>query len=98
VDLSFLCLGIGTAAFAVFFWAVAVADFYDGGLPNPVGALAALAAIVSLVGVVTLFTDSGVFAADGAFGFWLRYAGFVVWVTVASLLLVFNVRAPRGRR
>ena len=98
VDLSFMSIAIGGAAFAVFFWAVAIADFYDGGLPNPLGVLAALASVISLLGVVTLFTDSGVFAADGAFGFWLRYAGFVVWVAVASVLLVTTVRAPRGRR
>jgi hypothetical protein len=98
VDLSFLCIGVGAAAFVVFFWAVAVSAYYEGGLPNPLGPLAALAAIVSLLGVVTLFTDSGVFAADGAFGYWLRYAGFVVWVAFASVLLVTSARAPRGRR
>ena len=98
VDLQAMSIGLGAAAFAVFFFAVAVAVFYDGGLPSPLGILACIAGIAAAAGLVTLFTVSGVFAADDAFGFWVRYAAFVVWVAVASVLLVINVRAPRGRR
>jgi len=95
VDLQAISIGLGAAAFAVFFFAVAAASLYDGGLPRVAGLLAAVAGVAALVGVVTIFTTDSVFAADGAFGFWVRYAAFVAWVAVASVLLLMN---PPGRR
>jgi hypothetical protein len=96
VDLELLSIGLGAAAFAVFFLAVASAALVDGGLPKVLGWLAALAGVAALVGVVTIFTTEGVFAADGAFGFWVRYAAFVAWVAVASALLVMSPPRRRG--
>jgi hypothetical protein len=96
VDLQALSIGLGAAAFAVFFFAVAAAAIYDGGLPKVLGYLAVLAGVGALVGVVTIFSTDGVFAADGAFGFWARYALFVAWVAVASALLLAN--PPKARR
>jgi hypothetical protein len=98
VDLELISIGLGGAAFAVFFLAVAAAAIYDGGLPKVLGWLAALAGVAALVGVVTVFTTEGVFAADGAFGFWVRYAAFVAWVGVASALLLLNPPRRRGTR
>jgi hypothetical protein len=95
VDLDMLSIGLGGAAFAVFFLAVAVASLFDGGLPKVLGWLALVAATAAAVGVVTIFTTEGVFAADGAFGFWARYGAFVAWVAVASIMLVL---APPTRR
>jgi hypothetical protein len=96
VDLDMLSIGLGGAAFAVFFWAVAVATLMDGGLPKVLGWLAGIAAAAAAVGVVTIFTTEGVFAADGAFGFWVRYGAFVAWVAVASIMLVLSP-PTRGR-
>jgi hypothetical protein len=99
VDLDLLSVGIGGAAFAVFFLAVAVAALMDGGLPSVLGWLALIAAGLAAIGVVTLFTTEGVFAADGAFGFWARYGAFVGWIAVASILLVTaGPTRRRGRR
>lgn len=95
IDLDQLSIGLGAAAFAVFFWAVAVATLMDGGLPKVLGWLAAIAAAAAAVGVVTIFTTEGVFAADGAFGFWARYAAFVAWVAVASIMLIASPPARR---
>jgi hypothetical protein len=95
VDLQALSIGLGAAAFAVFFFAVAAAALLDGGLAKVLGWLAVLAGAAAAVGVATIFSTEGVFAADGAFGFWVRYAAFVAWVAVASVLLVL---APPGRR
>jgi hypothetical protein len=96
IDLELMSIGLGAAAFAVFFFAVAGAALYDGGLPKVLGWLAGLAGLAALVGVVTVFTTTGVFAADDAFGFWVRYAAFVAWVAVASALLLMNPPARRG--
>jgi hypothetical protein len=96
VDLSVLSLGVGTAAFAVFFLAVGIVSILDGGLPAALGWFAVIVAAAALIGVVTIFTTTGVFAGDGAFGYWLRYAAFTIWVFVASIVLVRN--APRTLR
>jgi hypothetical protein len=96
VDLSVLTLGVGAAAFAVFFLAVGVVSILDGGLPAALGWLAVVVAAAMVIGVVTIFTTTGVFSGDGAFGYWLRYAGFTIWVFVASIVLVRN--APKTLR
>src|SRR5687768_15492212 len=80
IDLSTISLGIGAAAFAVFFLAVGVVSVLDGGLPKALGWFAVAAAAAAVIGVVTIFTTTGVFAGDGAFGYWLRYAAFTLWV------------------
>ena len=97
VDLSILSLGIGASAFAVFFIAVAVATMFDGGLSDLVCWLAMLAGLVIAVGLVSVFSDSGIFAGDGAFGYWARYGAFVVWTAVASVSLIVNPPKRRGR-
>lgn len=98
VDLQLISIGLGAAAFAVFFLAVASASLIDGGLPKVLGWLAVVAGAAAAIGVVTIFSTDGVFAADGAFGFWVRYAAFVAWVGVASALLVINPPKRRGAR
>jgi hypothetical protein len=98
VDLQLLSIGLGAAAFAVFFFAVAAAALLDGGLPKVLGWLAVIAGAAAAVGVVTIFSTEGVFAADGAFGFWVRYAAFVAWVAVASVLLVLTPPRRRAAR
>jgi hypothetical protein len=96
-DLDALSIGLGTAAFAVFFLAVAVTTLMDGGLPKILGWLALIVTALAAVGLVTVFSDQGVFAADGAFGFWARYAAFVIWVAVTSVVLISSPPAPRRR-
>jgi hypothetical protein len=97
VDLSSLSIGIGASAFAVFFIGVAVATVYDGGLPKWLGWLSLLAGLLAAVGLVTVFTDEGIFAADGAFGYWARYGAFIVWTLCASAYLVASPPKRRGR-
>jgi hypothetical protein len=96
IDLQALSVGIGASAFAVFFLAVAGATLMDGGLPKWIGWLSVVAALSAAIGVVTGFSNHGIFAADGAFGFWVRYAVFVVWTAIVSAYMVAS--APKGRR
>jgi hypothetical protein len=97
-DLSAICIGVGAAAFAVFFLAVAVASLMDGGLPSVLGWLALITAALAAVGLATIFSDSGVFAADGAFGYWARYASFIAWIGITSVVLVTSPPKRRGGR
>jgi hypothetical protein len=96
VDLGALCLGMGTAAFAVMYLGVAVVTLMDGGLPKVIGWLSLIAGALALIGLVAVFNDSGIFAADGAFGYWARYGAFVVWTLVVSVALIQN--PPKHRR
>jgi len=97
VDLEALSIGLGAAAFAVFFMAIAVATIMDGGLPKALGWFALVAAVLAVAGVVTIFTTTGVFAADGAFGYWARYAAFVLWVLTASIVMTLAAGKTRRR-
>jgi hypothetical protein len=96
VDLAALCLGMGTAAFAVMYLGVAAVTLMDGGLPKLIGWLSVIAGALALVGLVAVFNDNGIFAADGAFGYWARYGAFVLWTLCVSVMLVQN--PPKRRR
>ncbi len=98
--LSVMSIGLGGAAFTVFFGAAARVILETGALPRAVGALAAVAAIASAVGFVSIFANEGVFnPATGAFGFWVRFGAFAIWVAVASATLVVSVGSrPATRR
>ena len=88
--------GLGAAAFTVFFLASAKVILRSGALPAGLGALAVVAGIASALGFVAIFADEGIFnAATGAFGLWVRYAAFVVWVFLASIAMTAS--APRRR-
>lgn len=94
--LDAMSLSLGAAAFTVFFLATAKVVLRDGGLPAAIGALALVAAATSALGFVTVFTDEGIFnAATGAFGFWVRYAVFVVWLFLASVALTAQAGTAR---
>ena len=96
VDLAALCLGMGTAAFAVMYLGVGVVTLMDGGLPKLIGWLSLIAGALALIGLVAVFNDDGIFAADGAFGYWARYGAFVLWTLCVSVVLVQN--PPKRRR
>ena len=97
--LATLMIGLGGAAFTVFFLASAKVIFKSGALHAALGALAVVAGVASALGFVTIFADDGIFnAATGAFGFWVRYAAFVVWVFLASIALTAGVGRSGGTR
>jgi len=98
--LSAMSIGLGGAAFTVFFLAVGKVIPQAGALPVVIGALAFVAAAASALGLVSIFVDEGIFnAATGAFGFWVRFGAFVVWLVFASATLTATVgRTTRTRR
>jgi hypothetical protein len=100
--LSAMSIGLGGAAFTVFFAAVARVILETGALPRVVGVLAAIAAVTSAIGFVSVFADDGIFnPATGAFGLWVRFGAFGLWLAVASASLVVAVGskpAPRRSR
>ena len=94
-----MSIGLGAAAFTVFFFAVARVILETGVLSIVIGALAIVAGIASALGFVSIFADEGVFnAATGAFGFWVRFGAFVVWLALASIMLTATVGARPARR
>ena len=93
-----MSIGLGAAAFTVFFLAIARVILQTRVLPIVIGALAIVAGAVSALGFVSIFADEGVFnAATGAFGFWVRFGTFVVWLALASITLTATV-GPRPTR
>jgi hypothetical protein len=98
--LAAMSIGLGASAFTVFFLAAGKVILKHGALPSVIGLLAFIAAAASAVGFVSIFVDDGIFnPATGAFGFWVRFAAFVVWLALASLALTASAgRATRTRR
>jgi len=97
--LSVISIGLGGAAFTVFFGAAAKVIIESGGLPKVLGYGAIVAAAAAAVGFVAVFADSGIFnAATGAIGYWARYAAFVLWIGLAGAALAMQSEAPKGRR
>jgi hypothetical protein len=90
--LSVMSIGLGGAAFMVFFLAVARVILQTRALPLAIGVLAIVAAAASALGLVSIFADEGIFnAATGAFGFWVRFGAFVIWLALASIALAATV-------
>jgi hypothetical protein len=86
--LGAMSIGFGGAAFTVFFLATGKVIVQTGALPLAIGLLAFVAAAAAALGFVSIFVDEGIFnAATGAFGFWVRFGAFVVWLALASLVL-----------
>ncbi len=97
--LSAMSIGLGGAAFTVFFLAAAKVILLTGTLPRAIGLLAVIAAAASALGLVAIFVDEGVFnAATGAFGFWVRFGAFVIWIAVASAALAVTAGRAAARR
>ena len=86
-------LAFGGAAFAIFFLGVAEVSLRAGALATWLGMLAILAALVSILGLVTpYYTDGVLNPATGALGFYAHYLAFVVWLLLGSAGMALTQR------
>jgi hypothetical protein len=86
-DASLIVPAIGAPAAAVFFAANGLSIIRSGYLPAWLGWLGLVTALCNLLGIGAVYTDSGVFAADGVLGFFLGFLLFLVWNAAASIVL-----------
>jgi hypothetical protein len=86
-DASLLVPAVGAPAAAVFFAANGLSILRSGILPAWMGWLGLVTALFNLLGISAVYTDSGVFAADGLLGFFAGFALFLIWTLLASILL-----------
>lgn len=90
-----LLFAFGGGTLALFFFAVAKVVLQTNAMARWLGILAFIAAFLCLLAFWTPFFDSGAFnAATGALGLWTWYAAFVVWVFLASVMLIVRQRRP----
>jgi hypothetical protein len=87
VDASLLIPAVGAPATAVFFAANGLSILRSAYLPSWLGWLGLVTALFSLIGISAVYTDSGVFAADGVLGFFIGFALFLIWNLAASIVL-----------
>jgi hypothetical protein len=81
-----LSFAFGGAVFAVFFLGVAEVILRTHAMARWLGYLAVLAAVFSILGLVThYYTDGIMNPATGALGFYGHYAAFVVWLLAGSV-------------
>lgn len=86
-DASLIVPAIGAPAAAVFFAANGLSILRSGFLPAWLGWLGLVTALFNLMGISAVYTDSGVFAADGLLGFFIGFLLFLVWNLAASIVL-----------
>jgi hypothetical protein len=93
LDYSFLAIAMATFLTSALLVAFAVLALRDKALwPGWLGWLALAAAAAYALRIGTLFTATGPFTAGGALGFWTPVVALMVWLVLASAMLV---RAPR---
>jgi hypothetical protein len=88
IDASVIVFAVGAPAVAVFFVANSLVIIRSGYLPSWLGWLGLVTALLNALGIGAVFTDHGVFAADGALGFLGGFSLFMLWTLLASIMLV----------
>ena len=98
LDYSFVAIAMATFLTSAILVAFAVLALRDRALwPVWLGRLALIAAAAYALRVGTLFTTTGPFTAGGALGFWTPVVALMVWLALASALLVRRPRTAAGR-
>jgi hypothetical protein len=92
VDASLLIPAVGAPAAVVFFVGNGLSILRSGYLPAWLGWLALVAALFNALGLGAVFTDHGVFAGDGALGFFAGFVLFLIWFFAASLTLMSRLK------
>jgi hypothetical protein len=87
VDASLIVPAVGAPAAAVFFTANGLSILRSAFLPAWLGWLGLVAALFNLIGLGSVYTDSGAFASDGVLGFFIGFVLFLVWNLAASIVL-----------
>lgn len=87
IDASLIVPAVGAPAVAIFFAANGLSILHSEYLPSWLGWLGLVTALFSLIGISAVYTDNGVFAADGVLGFFIGFLLFLVWSLAASIAL-----------
>jgi hypothetical protein len=87
IDASLIVPAVGAPAAAVFFAANGLSILHSRLLPAWLGWLALVTALFNMLGIGAVYTDDGVFAADGVLGFFVGFILFMIWILAASILL-----------
>jgi len=87
IDASLIVPAVGAPAAAVFFAANGLSIIRSVYLPTWLGWLGLVTALFNLLGLGAVYTDDGVFAADGVLGFFIGFALFLIWNLAASIVL-----------
>jgi hypothetical protein len=95
-DAAAMVLAVSAPAVAVFFVANGLSLMRSGYLPAWLGWLAFATAIFNAMGLGSVFTDHGAFAADGVLGFLIGFLLFLLWVLLTSMLLVRKLGEKEG--
>ena len=87
LDASVLVPAVGVPAVVVFFVGNGLSIARGESLPRWMAGMAMVTAFFNALGIGAVFTDHGVFAADGVFGFFVGLVLFLFWVGAASVLI-----------
>jgi len=89
---TFVLAGVpGIAGLAALFGATALAILRTDLLPAWLGWMAAVTAVLQLLGFGVLYTDTGAFAGDGALGVFLPFLAGLATILALSIVLIQTV-------
>lgn len=88
-----LMFALGGGTLGIFFFGVAKVILHTSAMARWLGVLAFIVALLCMLAFLSPFFDSGLLdPATGIVGRWVWYAGFVVWVFLASLTMTIQER------
>jgi hypothetical protein len=97
-DLGLMVAAVSAFALVASLLATALVVLRTGVLPPWVAWLSGVAALFNAITIASIFTDNGAFAADGAFGFFIPFLLFVVWLLATSIALLRSLGATAAGR
>jgi hypothetical protein len=99
VDAGFMIAAVGAPVGAAFLFANGILILRTEVLPTYLGWVALVAGVLNLLGLGSVYTDSGAFAPDGVFGIVLPFISFLLFILLASMEMVRRMgRAEAGAR
>jgi len=87
VDAGLMVAAVGAPAAAAFLLANSLVILRTALLPSYLGWIGVVAAVLNLLGLGSIYTDSGAFAPDGVFGLLLPFLSFLLWSLLTSMEL-----------
>jgi len=97
-DIGLLVGAPAAAGITALFAATAIAGYRYGALPAPIAGLSTIAAITQPLAYGVAFTDTGVFAPDGALGLFVPLLTFVIGILAISATLARRPTASVATR
>ena len=87
IDAGAMIAAVGAPAATAFLLANSLVILRTALLPSYLGWIGLITALLNLIGLGAVYTDSGAFAPDGVFGLVAPFLSFLLWILLTSMEL-----------